>query len=143
MRNLCDSNVFLAFCASGHPHHPAAVGWLDNLTTGDTAEFCRATQISFLRLLTTTAVLGDHALSNNGAVNLFRRLIRDPRIAIETMEPADLEPIWMRLAAQQNPSPMRWMDAYLAAFCLGHGMRLITFDRAFAAISELNAVVLP
>ncbi len=51
MKYLCDSNVFLALSVEQHAHHSLAATWFGALTAADTASFCRATRISFLRLL--------------------------------------------------------------------------------------------
>jgi predicted nucleic acid-binding protein len=53
MRNLCDVNVLLAATVDVHPHHQTARNWFAALGPADTAELCRITQSSFLRLLTT------------------------------------------------------------------------------------------
>ena len=68
--NLCDSNVWLSLTLSAHVHHRAARDWLDTTTEPRSALFCRATQQSLLRLLTTAAVLapyGNPPLSNGEA----------------------------------------------------------------------------
>ena len=38
--------------------------------------------------------------------------------------------MWRR-AGLDTPSPKHWMDAYLAAFAMRGGQRLVTFDRAY------------
>jgi predicted nucleic acid-binding protein len=53
MKELLDTNTWIALCLETHPQHPVARGWYEAapLTSGDLL-FCRATEISFLRLLT-------------------------------------------------------------------------------------------
>jgi hypothetical protein len=40
-------------------------------------------------------------------------------------------PLWKRLASGDTASPKLWMDAYLAAFAMNGGLRLVTIDRDF------------
>ena len=131
MRHLCDSNVFLALIASGHRHHRATRDWYQSLSRHDTAEFCRMTQVTFLRLLTTEAVMGAYALTNDQAISLYGELLRHDRVSFAEPEPAGLEAAWHQFAAAHQAAPKRWMDAYLAAFARLAGMRLVTFDRRF------------
>ena len=39
--------------------------------------------------------------------------------------------IWRQSAALDSASPKVWMDAYLAAFAITGGLRLVTLDRDF------------
>ena len=55
---LCDSNVWLALALSRHSHHTAARDWLETVEETASVVFCRATQQTFLRLLTNASVLG-------------------------------------------------------------------------------------
>ncbi|MGH9333577.1 MAG: TA system VapC family ribonuclease toxin, partial [Vicinamibacteria bacterium] len=55
---LCDSNVWLALALSKHVHHAPARDWLETIEEPASVLFCRATQQSFLRLLTNSSVLG-------------------------------------------------------------------------------------
>jgi predicted nucleic acid-binding protein len=52
---LADSNVWLALALSKHQFHATAGAWLAEQAPQEVL-FCRATQQSFLRLLTTRAV---------------------------------------------------------------------------------------
>jgi toxin-antitoxin system PIN domain toxin len=141
MRHLCDTNVWLALALSGHSHQPRAAAWFESLGVDDTAEFCRATQISFLRLLTTPAIVGPHTLSNDAALACYRQLAADPCVSL-CVEPAGLESQWQQFAAHDRPSPKRWMDAYLAAFAISTGLRLVTFDQGFRVFPGLELLVL-
>ena len=131
MRHLCDSNVFVALAVSGHPHHLRARAWLDALSDGDTAEFCRMTQNSFLRLVTTDVFMKPHTLTNEQALETLRTLRQDGRIAACLEEPLSLETRWFEFAKLGTPAPLRWMDAYLAALAIESGMRYVTFDKGF------------
>jgi toxin-antitoxin system PIN domain toxin len=130
MRHLCDSNVLLACVVERHPHHSAALNWLDSLGPQDTAALCRVTQISFLRLLATEAVLKQEVQTNAAAIAVLSELMDDSRFQFVGEEPVDLQRTWLKMASLRTASSKTWMDTYLAAFAYGHGMRLVTFDRA-------------
>lgn len=132
--NLCDSNVWVALAISDHPFHAAALRWFESVQEAGTVLFCRATQQSFLRLLTSAAVLalyGNAPLTNREAWRLYEALLADDRIVYHRREPQGLERYWEQWARQDTASPRLWMDAYLAAFARAEGCRLITIDRAF------------
>lgn len=130
MKHLCDSNVFLALAVGQHAHHPSAAAWFSGLGPDDTAAFCRATRISFLRLLTQKIAPGYVPLGNAEAWDIFDRLSLDDAVVNEG-EPPGLDPIWRELSGLPSASPKRWMDAYLAAFAIAAGMRLVTLDKDF------------
>jgi predicted nucleic acid-binding protein len=47
-----------------------------------------------------------------------------------------------QLAAHTQPAPKRWMDAYLAAFAIAAGQRLVTFDQGFRSYAGLDVLML-
>src|SRR5262249_29198994 len=127
---LADTNVWLAVALSKHIFHDVAQVWLDSETGEQEVVFCRSTQQSFLRLLTTAAVVqpyGALPLSNRDAWALYQRFLADRRIGA-VAEPVGLEDHWKSLAAREESSPKLWMDAYLAAFAIAGGHRLVTTD---------------
>lgn len=130
MRLLCDSNVFLAIAVEQHAHHPVACRWFGALEEGDTAFFCRATRISFLRLLTQKIAPDYRPLSNREAWSVLDQLMDDDATGFAA-EPEGLDPVWRQLAEQESPSPKVWMDAYLAAFAITGSLRLVTLDKDF------------
>ena len=141
MRHLCDSNVFVALLISGHPHHPIALTWFDSLPEGDTAEFCRMTQNSFLRLVTTDEFMRPYTLTNTKALAIYRTMLKDARIEFAN-EPKGLEENWFSTASVAKMSPKLWMDAYLATFAYLSGLRFVTFDTGFRQFSKLDVLPL-
>jgi toxin-antitoxin system PIN domain toxin len=141
---LADSNIWLALALSKHQFHSAARDWLRQQSPRDPVLFCRSTQQSFLRLLTTKAVLSPYgipALSNKAAWSAYQDFLADERVAwVE--EPLRLESSWKMLAASSTASPKLWMDAYLAAFALSGGYQLVTTDRAFKQFKGLDLLIL-
>ncbi len=131
---LCDSNVWLALTLSRHAQHDAAREWFEATGQPSSVCFCRATQQTLLRLLTNASVLrpyGNPPLTNRQAWGVFQALLADHRIAFRAEEPAGLEARWERFALRSAASPKLWMDAYLAAFALAGGYRMVTTDPAF------------
>jgi predicted nucleic acid-binding protein len=58
-----------------------------------------------------------------------------PQVAL-VGAPSHLMGNWARFGALDQPSPRRWMDAYLAAFAISGSWRLISLDRDFLAFRE-------
>jgi toxin-antitoxin system PIN domain toxin len=141
MKWLCDSNVFLALAVGQHAHHSLAAEWFEDLPEADTALFCRATRISFLRLLTQKIAPGYQPLSNLEAWVTLDQLMKDDAMGFET-EPVGLDHLWRQLSEIQTPSPKVWMDAYLAAFAIAGGMRLVTLDKDFRTFESMGLDVL-
>ncbi|MBO0883223.1 MAG: type II toxin-antitoxin system VapC family toxin [Mycobacterium sp.] len=131
---LCDTNVWLALALSGHAHHNVSRAWLDEIDEPGVIHFCRATQQSFLRLLTNRTVLGAYGsppLTNAEAWVAYAAFLDDDRIVMANREPDGLEVQWKAFAVRQSPAPKVWMDAYLAAFALTGGFELVTTDADF------------
>ena len=127
---LLDSNVWIAQTFSAHPGHDAASQALVLATAERPAVFCRATEQSFLRLVSTPAVLrqyGAAGLTNEDALELLARFQALPMIAFRE-EPPGIVPLWHRLARRPEASPKVWMDAYLAAFAIAGNLTMITLD---------------
>jgi toxin-antitoxin system PIN domain toxin len=143
--DLCDSNVWLALALSMHAHHAAAREWFEAVADPRSVLFCRATQQTFLRLLTNASVLspyGNPPLTNRQAWEAYQALLADDRIAFRSEEPAGLEAEWRRFAVRETASPKIWMDAYLAAFALAGDCRMVTTDAAFRQFRGLDLELL-
>lgn len=140
---LPDVNVWLALSLPGHVHQPVVRAWLTDAQ--GPLQFCRASQQGFLRLLTTQAVVGPYGLkaySNREATAKMDSLLANGRIGLTIDEPPGLNPVWARFADSSQASPKLWMDAYLAAFAITGGFRLVTTDKAFKQFKGLNPLVL-
>jgi predicted nucleic acid-binding protein len=59
---LIDANVWLALASERHEHDAAARNWFMSLGEGEAA-FCRITQMTLLRLLTSPAVISPRSQS--------------------------------------------------------------------------------
>jgi toxin-antitoxin system PIN domain toxin len=141
---LLDTNVWLALVLSKHQFHNSVRNWLLAQSRRSSIAFCRATQHSFLRLLTTDAVtrLYDLApMTNQAAREIYDSLVADGRI-YWLPEPDDLEKQWRSLSRRGASSPKLWMDAYLAAFAITGKLQLLTTDRAFQQFKRLDCLLL-
>jgi toxin-antitoxin system PIN domain toxin len=142
---LADSNIWLALALSQHKFHTVVEEWLDSQSLPARVFFCRATQQSFLRLLTTQAVVapfGIPPLSNKAAWSVYEGFHCKDQISWAD-EPSGLESHWKKLASGITASPKLWMDAYLAAFAITGGYQFVTTDRAFTQFKGLNLLLLP
>jgi uncharacterized protein len=130
---LPDVNVWLARQFVAHSHHQIVSEWFAAQSAAADIAFCRFTQNSVLRLLTTQAVAQQYGLSpvaNEDAWASYERFTADPRITF-LGEPAGLDVEWKRLSSVKTISPKLWADAYLAAFAKVTGSQLVTFDRGY------------
>ena len=129
-RHLFDANVFLAASIEAHAHHHQAREWVESIDLPSILGFCRVTEMSCLRLLTQPIAEGFRPLTNRDAAAVYLAWRRDERVEMMD-EPTGLFEFWPRLALRDDCSPKLWTDAYLAAFAIAGGCRLVTFDGAF------------
>ena len=130
---LIDTSVWIAQAFSAHPDHAAARAALDPATRDRPAAFCRATEQSFLRLVSTPAVqqrYGMMGITNEDALAMLEKMLALPGVAFRA-EPEAIAPLWHELARRRTASPKVWMDAYLAAFAIAAGLTMISLDADF------------
>lgn len=135
-----DVNVWIALTWQKHIHHSVAASWFGGLRDDAHLGFCRITQLSFLRLLTTAAVMGSDVRSQLEAWEMYDQWLDDPRVVF-LEEPPALEPTFRAHAERKDASPKDWADSYLSAFAAVSGLRLVTFDKSFRGRLE-NLVLL-
>jgi toxin-antitoxin system PIN domain toxin len=126
--NFLDANVWLALTWSRHVHSERARAWFEQADE-EQFYFCRFTQITVLRLLTTDQIMGKDTKTMSEAWSLWDRIWADTRIAF-LPEPDDLEKEFRLRSRLATRSPKVWADAYLLAFAAVGGVKLVTFDRA-------------
>lgn len=139
---LADTNFWLAMSFSKHQFHEEATRWFGKQV--EPVVFCRSTQQSFLRLLTTEAVsklYGIEAMSNVEAWDFYEAMAGDRRCGFAE-EPAGLEKKWAAYVRVGSASPKIWMDAYLAAFAVAGGYSLVSIDAGFRRFKDLNIMLL-
>lgn len=126
-----DVNVWVALTCGAHEHHEIAHTWFDSVDSEDRVCFCRFTQISLLRLLTTPAVMGaDEVMTQAQAWDAYDRWTQDSRILF-LEEPPGVERTFRALSSSPRTSSKDWADSYLAAFAEVGGMKFVTFDKGF------------
>jgi toxin-antitoxin system PIN domain toxin len=137
-----DVNVWIALTYRGHIHHATARMWLDSLPDDADLCFCRITQLGFLRLLTTPAVMGDRVLSQAAAWEVYDDWLENGRAGyIE--EPPTIERIFRDLSQSRQPAPKDWADSYVSAFARVSGLCLVTFDQALHRRTEGSFLLKP
>jgi len=125
-----DLNVWIALTYTKHVHYDCAQRWFTALPEDARLCFCRFTQISFLRLLTTSAVMGHEVLSQVGAWSLYDEWLQEGG-ASYLEEPPSVEGTFRSFTQSRNVAPKDWADSYLAAFAAVSDLQLVTFDRGF------------
>jgi toxin-antitoxin system PIN domain toxin len=125
---LLDVGVWLAAVWGRHAHHPATADWFGR-QSGDLV-FCRVTQMSFLRLLSNPAIMGEDAVDRSQAWRTFDQLWADERV-LWADEPDELDAVWRAISARNDKSHRLWTDDYLAAFAQAMDFTLATLDGKF------------
>jgi uncharacterized protein len=135
MIDLLDINLWVALVDQRHIHHPIAQAyWAEN--GANPFAFCRITMLGFLRLATSPkAVL--HPKSHAEAWSIYQEFMAIPQVRFLS-EPPALESSFQSLTTQAAFPHRLWTDAYLAAFAIASGCRLVSFDADFARFPGLQ-----
>jgi len=127
--NFLDANVRLALLWGRHIHSERAREWFERFTE-EKFFFCRFTQLTVLRLLTSAAVMGNDVRKMPEAWELWDKVCADDRVAYLS-EPEAIEPEFRRHSTRLGTSsPKVWADSYLLAFATVAGLKFVTFDWA-------------
>lgn len=135
MNDLPDINVWLALIDKRHVHHlTASHYWADPAV--QSRAFCRVTANGFLRLGTQAKAM-PNPLSSHEAWIIYRQFLSLP-IVRWLPEPAALDDRYCALTCAPGFAHHLWTDAYLAAFAMTAGCRLVSFDGDFKRFAGLN-----
>jgi toxin-antitoxin system PIN domain toxin len=126
--NFLDANVWLALLWGRHIHSERVREWLER-SPEEKFFFCRFTQLTVLRLLTSAVVMGNDVRKIPEAWEVWDKVCADDRVAYLS-EPEAIEPEFRRQTRLSSPSLKVWADSYLLAFATVAGLKLVTFDRA-------------
>jgi uncharacterized protein len=137
-----DLNVWVALTYTKHVHYDCAQSWFLALPEDAHLCFCRFTQIGFLRLITTPAVMGDEVVGQTAAWSLYDDWLGQGGASCLD-EPPEVERVFRSLTRSNKIAPKDWADAYLAAFASVSGLELVTFDRAFRGKLEKLLILNP
>ncbi len=129
MPDLLDASVWLPLSAPEHVHYLRARRYWDEESEGEMA-FCRVTELALLRHLTNARILGNAALNGRAAWQALSDWLAVPRINF-LPEPPGVEELLAQWAEQLNLRRGDWTDAYLAAFAVASGCRIVAFDADF------------
>jgi toxin-antitoxin system PIN domain toxin len=139
--SLVDANVWLAIAVDGHIHHAAVSSWFDGQAE-DACAFCRITQLALLRHLTNPKIMGaGNVQTQVEAWRAFEALAADPRVVFLD-EPPGLTSVFKSLTQLSRPAHKRWSDAFLAAFAMGFGLRVVTLDADLTSFPGLPVTLL-
>jgi toxin-antitoxin system PIN domain toxin len=127
-----DVNVWMALTVI-HVHQATAFDWWQR--EPGAIGFCRLTQMSLLRLLTTSATMEGAPLSMKQAWDAYDVLAGDERVEF-IQEPPSVERAFRGLSSSAHASPKLWADAYLTALAAECGASIVTFDRSLARRSR-------
>jgi len=131
---LVDTSVWVAAFFEEHEFFSQANAFIKSRTAAEPALFCRATEQSWLRLVTTPSLHGLYkapTLTNRDAVDILSNWQSQHRVGCLHAEPEGIRALWLELAAVPSASPRLWMDAYLAAFAISAGLPFATLDADF------------
>jgi len=140
MADLLDASVWLPLSAPDHEHHPRVRHYWDREASDDLA-FCRVTALALLRHLTNPRILGDAALDGKSAWRALETWLTQPQVML-LAEPDGIDELLRDWAAKLNLQTGAWTDAYLAAFAIAAGCRLVTFDKGFRRFSGVQLLLL-
>ena len=141
MKFLADVNVVFPLLVSRHQQRDGALEWFDSTQAGDVV-LCRLTRLGTLRLLCTPQVMGPDVLQPATAVEALEILEADERVVL-LHEPDGLDATLKTLVAACATTPNLWTDAYLAAFAMVVGLKLVSFDRGFSKFLGLDFLPMP
>lgn len=141
MAYLADVNFVIALLHARHSAAERAAAWLDEQDEPGGVLLCRVVQMGVLRILTNPAWLKDDVLPAGAVWDAWDLLLTDDRFSAVD-EPPRLEAEWRSLTEEMAAGQCAETDAYLAAFALAGGYRVLTFDRGFQRFEGVEAVVL-
>lgn len=90
-----------------------------------------------MRALGNPAILKNQAISALQAWRVIEELLEDERVDL-AVEPEGFDQIFPAILRYRVPAGKLVGDAYLAAFPMGSGMALATFDKGLPAIQGLG-----
>lgn len=140
MPDLLDVSVWVAAGVPDHAAHARATRYWNEEADAQLC-FCRITCLALLRLLTASAPTGGRPRSVQEAWRAYAGYLALPQVSFAP-EPPGCEACLEGWIAAGIITPRLWTDAYLAAFAVAAGFRLVTFDRDFGRFPGLDYLLL-
>jgi toxin-antitoxin system PIN domain toxin len=141
LHSLCDVNVLVPLLYGAHPHSKRAQQWVSGVDEAGVLGICSMSHLASMRLLNSPAAMGADVCSGKEAWAAVDGLMKDNRFSFAE-EPEGLRGHLRTLTGKVKHSPKVWQDAYLAAFAMASGRKLVTFDRGFTAYPGLEVQIL-
>ena len=138
MTDLLDANVWVPLSAPDHVHHDCARRYWED-ESAERVAFCRVTALALLRHLTNPRIMRHAVLTGREAWEAYARWLALAEIVF-LPEPPGIDDELGRLSRSVELTPALWTDAYLAAFALAGGLRLVAFDADFSRFAGLSVL---
>lgn len=138
---LVDTNLLVYATFVDAPEHPRARAWLEaRLAEGEAAiTLCWPVVYSFVRLVTSTRVLGRHAVPVGEGWALAGAFLEQPAVRLVTAGRGH-GAIAAELAATPGLRSDDVPDVEIAALAIEHGLVLASHDHGFRRFSSLRVV---
>lgn len=135
MTDLPDVSVWIALVDERHVHHALAKRYWVQASKRKIV-FSRITMLGFLRLSTSHRVI-PNPLSAREAWEIYSQFLSLPFIHF-LPDPPNTENFFRTLTLATSFPQRLWTDAYLAAFALASGCRLVSFDSDFQRFPDIH-----
>lgn len=140
--DLLDVNVWLALANPWHTHHEAAQNYWATAAPSDAPmAFCRTSMQGFLRLVTSSVVMGRAVHTPQEAWDIYQTYLNNSRTMF-LAEPVTIESQMRRYTLQPGFQVRDWTDAWLASFAVTAGCRMVSFDSGFQKYDGLDFLLL-
>lgn len=97
--------------------------------------------MGFLRLITNAHVMGPDVATQKQAWKVYAALSRDERVTFLNELPG-IEEEWRKLTQGITSSTNTWTDAYLAAFAIIRGIKIVSFDGGLKKLGGVDTLIL-
>lgn len=134
--DLLDINVWLALSLPRHRHHAEARQYWQH-DKPDRVFFARTTMLGFTRLLMNKSVVPPNGLTSSEAWGVYEDWMNQKGVEL-LGEPPGIDQALADIAKRNGESPKTWTDAYLAAFAISAGLRIVSFDSDFGRFPGLS-----
>lgn len=138
---LVDTNLLVYATFADAPEHERARAWLEErLTEAEgTVALCWPVLYAFLRLITSTRVFGEHAVTVENGWTAVGAYLEQPAVRLVAPGPAHAT-IASELAQTPGLRSEDVPDIEIAALAIEHGLALASHDSGFRRFSPLRVV---
>lgn len=138
---LVDTNLLVYATFADAPEHDSARGWLEaRLSEGEgTVALCWPVVYAFVRLITSTRVFGQYAVTVREGWVVATAYLTQPAVRVVTAGAGHLA-IAAELAETPGLRSDDIPDIEIAALAIEHGLALASHDHGFRRFSRLRVV---